>query len=135
MSETFWKEHGIKGKEHSEFPHPGAKGVDHEGAENTKVIEHEGHPHAQHSEPMAGDGHGPQGPGGHVEEGVGSENVMSEGPGSSDPTSHPGFASVQKKIQGEGYSKEAAGAILAKASRGASEAAKHSNPRLRRVKG
>jgi hypothetical protein len=25
---------------------------------------------------------------------------------------HPGFAAVQKKIEGEGYSKKAAGAIL-----------------------
>lgn len=47
---------------------------------------------------------------------------------------HPGFAAVQKKIQGEGYSKEAAGAILAKKTREASPAAKKENPRLNRVK-
>lgn len=46
---------------------------------------------------------------------------------------HPGFAKVQKKIQGEGYSKKAAGAILASASRGASKKAKKSNPRLKKV--
>jgi len=49
---------------------------------------------------------------------------------------HPGFASVQGKIAAkEGVSKEAAGAILASASRGASASAKRSNPRLKRVKG
>jgi len=46
---------------------------------------------------------------------------------------HPGFAAVQKKIEKEGYSKEAAGAILAAKTRGASKAAKKSNPRLKRV--
>lgn len=48
---------------------------------------------------------------------------------------HPGFAAVQKKIQGEGYSSKVAGAILASRSRNASGAAKRSNPRLKRVKG
>lgn len=48
---------------------------------------------------------------------------------------HPGFAAVQKKIEGEGYSKQSAGAILASASRHASKAAKKANPRLTRVKG
>lgn len=48
---------------------------------------------------------------------------------------HPGFASVQKKIEGEGYSKKAAGAILASKTRDASASAKKSNPRLNRVKG
>lgn len=48
---------------------------------------------------------------------------------------HPGFAAVQKKIEGEGYSKNAAGAILAAKSRGASKAAKKANPRLNKVKG
>ena len=48
---------------------------------------------------------------------------------------HPGFAAVQKKIEGEGYSKQSAGAILASASRHASKAAKKANPRLNRVKG
>jgi hypothetical protein len=48
---------------------------------------------------------------------------------------HPGFKSVQKKIQGEGYSKKAAGAILAASTRGASSKAKKTNPRLKRVKG
>ena len=50
-------------------------------------------------------------------------------------SAHPGFASVQKSIQKEGYSKEAAGAILASASRNASPEAKKANPRLARVKG
>jgi len=49
--------------------------------------------------------------------------------------SHPGFAKVQKKIEGEGYSKEQAGAILANSSRHASKAAHKSNPRLSKVKG
>lgn len=48
---------------------------------------------------------------------------------------HPGFNSVQKKIQKEGYSKQAAGAILAKKTREASPKAKAANPRLSRVKG
>lgn len=49
---------------------------------------------------------------------------------------HPGFAAVQKRIsQKEGVSMKSAGAILAKASRGASKAAKKANPRLKRVKG
>jgi len=48
---------------------------------------------------------------------------------------HPGFAAVQKKIQAEGYSKGAAGAILANATRHASAKAKKKNPHLKRVKG
>ena len=48
---------------------------------------------------------------------------------------HPGFKSVQKSIEREGYSKESAGAILASKSRGASKAAHKANPRLSRVKG
>ena len=47
---------------------------------------------------------------------------------------HPGFAAVQKKIQAEGYSPKAAGAILASASRNASPKAKRANPALRKVK-
>lgn len=47
---------------------------------------------------------------------------------------HPGFSAVQKKIQKEGYSKKAAGAILANATRNASKAAKKKNPRLKKVK-
>lgn len=47
---------------------------------------------------------------------------------------HPGFKAVQGKIEGEGYSAKAAGAILARSTRGASKAAKKSNPRLNRVK-
>ena len=47
---------------------------------------------------------------------------------------HPGFKSVQKKIEGEGYSKKEAGAILASKSRGASSSAKKANPRLKKVK-
>jgi hypothetical protein len=46
---------------------------------------------------------------------------------------HPGFAAVQSKIEKEGYSKEAAGAILAAKTRGASKSAKKANPRLKRV--
>ena len=46
---------------------------------------------------------------------------------------HPGFAAVQAKIQREGYSKRAAGAILADKTRHASKAAKRKNPRLKRV--
>lgn len=48
---------------------------------------------------------------------------------------HPGFQAVQKKIEGEGYGKKAAGAILANASRKAGKGAKKRNPRLKRVKG
>lgn len=49
---------------------------------------------------------------------------------------HPGFKAVQSKIAAkQGISKKAAGAILASASRGASAAAKRSNPRLKRVAG
>lgn len=48
---------------------------------------------------------------------------------------HPGFAAVQKKIEGEGYSKAAAGAILASSTRNASPAAKKANPNLKRVRG
>jgi hypothetical protein len=48
---------------------------------------------------------------------------------------HPGFKSIQKKIQGSGYSKESAGAILASATRGASNKAKAKNPKLAKVKG
>lgn len=48
---------------------------------------------------------------------------------------HPGFAAVQKKIEGEGYSAKSAGAILASKTRSASKAAHKANPRLNRVKG
>jgi len=48
---------------------------------------------------------------------------------------HPGFKSVQGKIEKEGYSKEAAGAILASNTRAASKSAKKANPRLSKVKG
>ena len=47
---------------------------------------------------------------------------------------HPGFQAVQKKIQGSGYSKASAGAILASATRKASPAAKKANPKLKKVK-
>ena len=47
---------------------------------------------------------------------------------------HPGFKSVQKKIEKEGYSAKAAGGILASASRGASKSAKKANPKLKKVK-
>lgn len=49
--------------------------------------------------------------------------------------SHPGFAAVQKKIEGEGYSKKSAGSILASASRKASKKAKKANPRLLKISG
>lgn len=46
------------------------------------------------------------------------------------------FKTVQAKIAKKGgYSKKAAGAILANASRKASPAAKKKNPKLKRVKG
>lgn len=48
---------------------------------------------------------------------------------------HPGFKAVQSKIAGEGYSKKAAGAILANATRKASSSAKSKNPKLKKVKG
>lgn len=48
---------------------------------------------------------------------------------------HPGFKAVQKKIESEGYSKKAAGAILANSSRKASPKAKAANPQLKKVKG
>ena len=48
---------------------------------------------------------------------------------------HPGFKSVEKSIEREGYSKKAAGAILAKHTRDSSASAKKANPRLKRVKG
>lgn len=48
---------------------------------------------------------------------------------------HPGFKSIQKKIEGEGYSKNSAGAILANASRKASPKAKEKNSKLSKVKG
>jgi hypothetical protein len=47
---------------------------------------------------------------------------------------HPGFSAVQKKIQGEGYGKESAGAILANATRKASPSAKAKNSKLKKVK-
>ena len=48
---------------------------------------------------------------------------------------HPGFKAVQSKIAGEGYSKKAAGAILANATRKSSSKPKKANPKLRKVKG
>jgi len=49
---------------------------------------------------------------------------------------HPGFKAVQKHIMSKGgYSKKAAGSILAAASRKASAKAKKKNPNLRKVKG
>jgi len=46
---------------------------------------------------------------------------------------HPGFKAVQGKIEKEGYSPKAAGAILAAKTRAASPAAKKANPRLKKV--
>lgn len=48
---------------------------------------------------------------------------------------HPGFAAIQNKIAGEGFSHKVAGAILASRTRHASKKAKKKNPRLNRVKG
>jgi len=48
---------------------------------------------------------------------------------------HPGFKAVQDKIEKEGYSKKAAGAILASSTRNASKQAKKANPKLNKVKG
>ena len=46
---------------------------------------------------------------------------------------HPGFKAVKSKIQKSGYSKEAAWAILANATRKASPMAKKANPKLKKV--
>jgi len=48
---------------------------------------------------------------------------------------HPGFKAVEGSIEREGYSKKAAGAILAAKSRDASPKAKKINPKLKKVKG
>ena len=49
---------------------------------------------------------------------------------------HPGFKKVQSSIaKEEGVRKDRAGAILGAASRNASAAAKHANPRLKKVLG
>ena len=49
---------------------------------------------------------------------------------------HPGFKAVQSRIAKKaGISKDAAGAILANASRKASAKAKRANPALKKVKG
>lgn len=51
-------------------------------------------------------------------------------------TKHGGFkAAVKNVMKGGKYSKEAASAIVASASRNASAKAKQKNPRLNRVKG
>jgi hypothetical protein len=47
---------------------------------------------------------------------------------------HPGFAAIQSKIEGEGYSHKIAGAILASRTRKASATAKKKNPNLKKVK-
>lgn len=47
---------------------------------------------------------------------------------------HPGFKAVQRKIEGEGFSKKIAGAILASRTRNASASAKKANPNLKKVK-
>ncbi len=60
--------------------------------------------------------------------------VAAPHPGKITGPAHPGFEAVQGKIAGEGYSKAAAGAILANATRNASAAAKRKNPRLKKVK-
>lgn len=45
------------------------------------------------------------------------------------------FKAVQSKVESEGYSKQASGAIVANAARNASAPAKAKNPKLLRVKG
>lgn len=45
------------------------------------------------------------------------------------------FKSAQSKVEKEGYSKKASGAIVAEASRHASKEAKEKNPNLNKVKG
>ena len=47
---------------------------------------------------------------------------------------HPGFKAIQAKIAKSGVGKEAAGAILASATRNASAKAKAHNPKLKKVK-
>lgn len=48
---------------------------------------------------------------------------------------HPGFKAVQSSIaKKEGVSREAAGAMLAASTRGASKAAKKANSKLKKVK-
>jgi hypothetical protein len=59
------------------------------------------------------------------------ENIMA----AKKSKNHPGFKSVQGKIEKEGYSKKEAGAILAKSTRNASASAKKANPRLKKVGG
>lgn len=60
-------------------------------------------------------------------------NLMQHGEHTS---KHPGFKAVASKIANQqGVSRKAAGAILAARSRGASRAAKKTNPRLNRVRG
>ena len=48
---------------------------------------------------------------------------------------HNSFAAVEKQIEGQGYTKKAAGAILAKKTREASPAAKKANSNLKKVPG
>jgi len=45
-----------------------------------------------------------------------------------------GFSAAQKSVQKEGYSKKAAGAIIASSTRNASAKAKKANPNLKKVK-
>jgi hypothetical protein len=58
---------------------------------------------------------------------------MSESQAMAKGLKHLGFSKVQSKVEKEGYSKKAAGAIVASAARHASPAAKKANPRLKRV--
>jgi len=48
---------------------------------------------------------------------------------------HIGFKGAQAKVEKEGYSKQASGAIVASTSEKASKKAKKANPRLAKVKG
>lgn len=62
--------------------------------------------------------------------------MASKHPKSAAKSAHPGFKAVQAKIaKKQGVSKQAAGAILASATRKASAAAKKANPRLKKVRG
>ncbi|SRR5258706_1247573 len=114
MSNKFWDKHSIKGKE---------------SAHNDTV--YGAHSAAAHTStpvdvPDSDDKSTGPSKGSKINYGGGHNNDMS----------HPGFAAVQSKIASkEGVSKEAAGAILANASRHASGAAKKANPNLKKVKG
>ena len=110
MSNKFWDKHSIKGTEKSSGAHQHVYG---DALDNAELSDPSTMP-SKTAKPT-------------------SDTIY--GGGHNDDRSHPGFAAVQKKVQGEGYSKEAAGAIVANAARKASPAAKKANPNLKKVKG